>query len=62
MHPMRHAKALVRDCRAELVHSEVRAERRTTAALAAQVVEAAASQEVRVPSYLMSRNPLARAW
>jgi SAM-dependent methyltransferase len=58
MHPIRHAKALVRERLTELVRSEVRAEMRTTATVAAQVVEARQADASRLASrYDHTKNP-----
>ena len=58
MHPIRHAKALVRERLTELVRSEVRAEMRTTVTVAAQVVEARQADASRLASrYDHTRNP-----
>lgn len=58
MHPIRHAKALVRERLTELVRSEVRAEMRATATLAAQVVEARQADASRLAStYDHTKNP-----
>jgi Methyltransferase domain len=58
MHPLRHAKALARERLTELVRSEVRAEMRTTATLAAQVIEARQADASRLAStYDHTRNP-----
>jgi len=58
MHPIRHARALVRERLTELVRSEVRAEMRTTVTVAAQVVEARQADASRLASrYDHTRNP-----
>lgn len=58
MHPIRHAKALVREHLTELVRSEVRAEMRTTATVAAQLVEARQADASRLAStYDHTKNP-----
>jgi len=58
MHPIRHAKALVRERLTDLVRSEVRAEMKTTATLAAQVVEARQADASRLAStYDHTKNP-----
>jgi len=58
MHPLRHAKALVRERLMDLVRSQVRAEMRTTATLAAQVVEARQADASRLAStYDHTKNP-----
>ena len=50
MHPIRHAKALVRERVTELVRSEVRAEMRTTVTVATQVFEARQADAGRLAS------------
>jgi SAM-dependent methyltransferase len=58
MHPIRHAKALVRERLTNVVRSEVRAEMRTTATLAAQVVEARQAGASRLAStYDHTKSP-----
>jgi len=58
MHPIRHAKALVRERLTKLIRSEVRAQVKTTATLAAQVVEARQADASRLAStYDHTKNP-----